>query len=119
MRTLTASEVDQVSGGALNLGTGFLAAGVTGLGHGAGYSINAYQTGSFSWAGFTFHAANGAASGFLIGTGATLIYAGATGAIKGVTVAGVTSAGAGTALGVAGAVSGSGSSSNGEGGGSD
>lgn len=118
MRTLTASEVDQVSGGALNLGTGFIAAGISGGMHGAIYSINAYSMGNFSWAGFTLHAANGATSGFLIGTGATLIYAGATGTIKGATVAGVTAAGAGTALGVAGAVSGS-STGTGEGGGSD
>lgn len=118
MRTLTATEVDQVSGGALNLGTGLVAAGIGGGMHGAIYAINANSMGNFSWAGFTMHAANGAASGFLIGTGAALLVAGATGTIKGATVAGVTSAGAGAAMGVAGAVSGSGSAS-GEGGGSD
>lgn len=118
MRTLTASEVDQVTGGALNLGTGLLGAGISGIGHGAGYAVNAGMAGNFTWSGFALRTANGAAQGFLIGTGASLIVAGATGAIRGATVAGVASAGAGTAMGVASAVSGS-SSAQGQGGGSD
>jgi hypothetical protein len=77
MRTLTAAEVDQVTGGALNLGTGALAAGISGLASGGVYAYNSTQAGNFSWGNFVLVTANNAASGFLVGSGATLITTGA------------------------------------------
>lgn len=119
MRTLTTSEVDQVTGGALNLGTGLLGAGIGGLGFGGAYALSTVGSGTFSWGTFAGKVLHGSASGFLVGTGSTLIYAGATGVIKGATPAGVTLAGVGSALAIApSAPSGSGSGT-GEGGGSD
>ena len=115
MRTLVSTEVDQVTGGAVNLGTGFAGAGIGGLAMGGSYALNSSMQGNFSWGQFSATVIQGTTSGFLIGSGTMLIVAGATGAIKGATVAGVTLAGSGAALAVA-----SGASSGGpeEGGGS-
>lgn len=119
MRTLTASEVDQVTGGALNFAAGGIAAAGGGLIQGGHYALNAHQAGNFSWGAFTLNVLHGSATGFLVGSGGTLIHAGVTGAVKGSTVAGVSAMGAGAALGIAPAASSGGGSANGEGGGSD
>ena len=76
MRTLTASEVDQVTGGAVNLGTGAITAGISGVAAGGVYAYNSMQAGNFSWGNLALVTANNAASGFLVGSGATLIVAG-------------------------------------------
>ncbi|MCC5888653.1 MAG: hypothetical protein JJT88_19625, partial [Gammaproteobacteria bacterium] len=117
MRTLTATEVDQVSGGALNFAAAGIGAVGGGLVLGGQYALQSHMAGNFSWGAFSANVAHGTATGFLLGSGGTLIHAGITGTIKGATVAGASMLGAGAALGVA-PSAGSGSSS-GEGGGSD
>ena len=117
MRTLTASEVDQVTGGALNLATGAMGAVGGGVIAGGYYAVQSSMAGNFSWGTFSTRVAHASATGFLVGTGATLMYAGATGALKGATVAGASLMGAGAALGIAPAANSS--SAQGDGGGSD
>ncbi len=101
MRELTSEEIEEVSGGVLNLATGAFGAGVGGLVAGGAYAINASAYGTFTWGGFAYETGRAAAAGFLIGTGASLIVAGATGAIPGAHVLGVTLTGTGAALEVA------------------
>ena len=99
MRELTRLEVKEVSGGILNLGTGAAGAAIGGAVTGANYAINASLAGNFSPSGLAWSIGSGAASGFLVGTGTTLVAAAATGTIKGASVLGVSMIGAGAALG--------------------
>jgi len=117
MRTLTETEVDQVTGGALNFMAGGIGAVGGGLIQGGNYALSSSISGNFSWGAFSVQVLHGSATGFLVGSGATLLHAGVTGALKGGTVAGVSMMGAGGALGIAPAAMSS--SANGEGGGSD
>jgi hypothetical protein len=115
MRELTDQEIDRLSGGVLNLGAGLFGAGISGLASGGAYAVNAATTGMpFSWSRLAGEAATGATTGFLLGTGATLMYAGFTGAVRGASVAGVSVAGAGGAFGAASAAG-----AGGQGGGSE
>ncbi len=117
MRALTAAEVDQVSGGAVNFAAGGIGAVGGGLVSGGQYAVQSSMAGNFSWGAFAGQVVHGTATGFLLGSGGTLIYAGATGAIKGATIAGASLMGAGAALGIAPSASTGGD--QGDGGGSD
>lgn len=116
MRTLTTSEVDQVSGGALNLGTGAIGAGMTGIAVGGVYTFDSMRAGNFSWGHLAYVTGNAAVSGFLVGSGATFLVKGATTSIR---IAGGGAAVSGAAAGAIGSSSAAGSSSQGEGGGSE
>jgi len=113
MRTLTETEVDQVTGGALNLGTGAIGAGIGAAGAGGLYAYDSVRAGNFSWGGLALTTGNAVVSGFLIGSGSTLLVSGAATAIR---IAGGGAAGFGA---VGGAIGNSAvSSGQGEGGGS-
>ncbi|MEE4361181.1 MAG: hypothetical protein V2I63_06610 [Pseudomonadales bacterium] len=101
MRELTKAEIDRVSGAALQLGSGALVAGLGGLAGGARYAVSTARTGGFSWGGLAVEASQGAVSGFLIGTGATLVGLSARGVMSGAHVAGVSMIGAGAATSAA------------------
>lgn len=99
MRELTNREIEVVSGGVFNIGSGLVGAGLAGIGAGGAYAVHAATHGvPFSWGSFATETASAAASGFLIGSGGTLLYAGITGAMRGASVAGVSLAGAGGAM---------------------
>lgn len=120
MRELTDSEIARVSGGVLNLGAGVLGAGITGAMSGGFYAIRTTTAGQpFAWSTFAGEIANGATTGFLVGTGAGLVYAGATQALRGATVAGVSMIGAGGAIGAASAAASGTASVQAKGGGSE
>ena len=95
MRELGEREIDRVSGGVFNLGTGVAGALIGGGFAGAGYAIEAAGNGTFSWSEFGLTVGANAVGGFLIGSGVTLIAAAASGATRGTVVAGVTSIGTG------------------------
>lgn len=115
MRTLTESEVEQVTGGALNLGTGAIGAGIGAAGAGGLYAYDSMRAGNFSWGSLAFITGNAALSGFLVGSGATLLVAGANTSIR---VAGAGAAGFGAVGGAIGNSAVSSSSAQGDGGGS-
>ena len=100
-RDLNERELDEVAGGAANLISGGIGAGIGGLVGGARYAANTTGSGNFSWGTFAQETVRTAVSGFLIGTGSSLIVGAATGAVRGGAVLGVSMAGAGGALEVA------------------
>ena len=101
LRSLDDRELDEVVGGAANLVSGGIGAGIGGLVGGARYALNTTGSGTFSWGTFAQEALRTAVSGFLIGTGSSLIVGAATGAVRGGAVLGVSMVGAGGALEVA------------------
>ena len=101
MRDLNERELDDVSGGAANLISGGIGAGLGGLVGGAKYAVSTSGTNSFSWGSFVQETLRTAVSGFLIGTGSSLIVGAATGAVRGGAVLGSSMVGAGAALEVA------------------
>ena len=101
LRSLDDREMDEVVGGAANLVSGGIGAGIGGLVGGARYALNTTGSGTFSWGTFAQEALRTAVSGFLIGTGSSLIVGAATGAVRGGAVLGVSMVGAGGALEVA------------------
>jgi lactobin A/cerein 7B family class IIb bacteriocin len=100
-RDLNERELDEVAGGVANLVSGGIGAGIGGLIGGARYAVNSMGTGSFAWGSFTAVTLRTAVTGFLIGSGSSLIAAAATGAIRGGAVLGTSMVGAGGALEVA------------------
>jgi len=100
-RDLNERELDEVAGGAANLISGGIGAGIGGLVGGARYAANTTGSGNFSWGTFAQETVRTAVSGFLIGTGSSLIVGAATGAVRGGAVLGVSMTGAGAALEVA------------------
>ena len=100
-RDLNERELDEVSGGAANLISGGIGAGLGGLVGGAKYAVSTSGTNSFSWGTFAQETLRTAVSGFLIGTGSSLIVGAATGAVRGGAVLGSSMVGAGAALEVA------------------
>ena len=82
-RALNERELDEVSGGVANLISGGIGAGIGGLVGGARYAANTTGSGDFSWGTFAQETVRTAVSGFLIGTGSSLIVGAATGAALG------------------------------------
>jgi len=101
VRDLDERELDEVSGGAANLISGGIGAGLGGLVGGAKYAVSTSGTNDFSWGSFAQETLRTAISGFLIGTGSSLIVGAATGAVRGGAVLGGSMVGAGGALEVA------------------
>lgn len=101
VRDLNERELDEVSGGAANLISGGIGAGLGGLAGGARYALNTAGKDNFSWGTFAQETVRVAVSGFLIGSGSSLIVGAATGAVRGGAVLGVSMTGAGAALEVA------------------
>jgi hypothetical protein len=97
VRTLRGDELDEVAGG-FNPITGGVGAGLGGLAGGARYALKTMGTGSFGWGSFASVTIRSAVSGFLIGSGSSLIVAAATGAVRGGAVLGASMVGAGAAL---------------------
>lgn len=97
-RDLNERELDEVAGGVANLVSGGIGAGIGGLIGGARYAVNSMGTGNFGWGSFAAVTLRTAVSGFLIGSGSSLIAAAATGAIRGGAVLGTSMVGAGGAL---------------------
>ena len=100
-RDLNERELDEVAGGAANLITGGIGAGIGGLIGGARYAVNSMGTGSFGWGSFAAVTLRTAVTGFLVGSGTSLIAAAATGTIRGGAVLGASMVGAGGAMEVA------------------
>ena len=101
LRSLDDRELDEVVGGAANLVSGGIGAGLGGLAGGAKYALGTAGSGDFSWGSFVAETVRTAVSGFLIGSGSSLIVGAATGAVRGGAVLGVSMVGAGGALEVA------------------
>ena len=101
LRSLDDRELDEVVGGAANLVSGGIGAGLGGLAGGAKYALSTAGSGDFSWGSFAAETVRTAVSGFLIGSGSSLIVGAATGAVRGGAVLGVSMVGAGGALEVA------------------
>ncbi len=95
MRELGEREIDRVSGGVFNLGTGVAGALIGGGFAGARYAVEANMDGSFSWGEFALTVSGSAASGLLVGTGVGLVGAAARGVLPGAAVPGVTAIGLG------------------------
>ena len=68
-RDLNERELDEVSGGAANLISGGIGAGLGGLAGGARYALNTAGRDNFSWGTFAQETVRVAVSGFLIGSG--------------------------------------------------
>ena len=100
-RDLDERELDEVAGGVANLVSGGIGAGMGGLIGGARYAVSSIGTGGFHWGSFAAVTLRTAVTGFLIGSGSSLIAAAATGAIRGGAVLGTSMVGAGGALEVA------------------
>ena len=97
-RDLKERELDEVTGGAANLISGGIGAGLGGLVGGAKYAVSTSGANDFSWGAFAQETVRTAVSGFLIGTGSSLIVGAATGAVRGGAVLGGSMVGAGGAL---------------------
>ncbi|GEM_PF-2866019 len=110
VRTLRDDELDEVAGG-FNPFSGAFGAGLGGVIGGAKYAVNTTGSGTFSWGGFAEVTLRTAVSGFLIGSGSSLLFAAATGVARGSAVLGASMVGAGASLEVASGAPGTGGGS--------